>query len=202
MNNNDLTVFIIDDDPAVLDSLTLMIEQDDLSVQAFQTAKSFLEYYRPEMLGCAIIDLNMPEMDGISLQEELLARGSSLPLIFLTGHGTIPISVKAVKAGALDFLTKPVTRETLLECIKNALKECEHLLVKHEKNQQSQLLLAKLTAREQDVMRHVLEGHTNKMIAQRLGISHRTVEIHKARLMQKTGTENLLELARIVQQAG
>lgn len=202
MTLNELTVFIIDDDPAVLDSLTLMLEQNDLTVQAFQSAKSFLENYQPEMQGCAIIDLNMPEMDGISLQEELLLKGISLPLIFLTGHGTIPISVKAVKAGAVDFLTKPVTRETLLECIKNAFKECENLLVKHEMYQQSQLLLAKLTAREQDVMWQVLEGHTNKMIAQRLGISHRTVEIHKARLMQKTGTENLLELARIVQQAG
>lgn len=199
---NGMTVFIIDDDPAVRDALTLMIEQADLTVEAFGNARAFLDVYRPEMRGCALVDINMPEMDGIRLQEEIIARGLPLPIIFLTGHGNIPLSVKTVKAGASDFLTKPIGREKLLDCIRAAFMECEGLQAKHETNRRCQSLLSTLTEREQEVMQLALNGQTNKKIAQQLGISHRTVEIHKARLMQKTGAGNLLELARIAQEAG
>ncbi len=202
MNANNMTVFIIDDDPAVRDALSLMLGQANLIVEGFGSAHEFLDFYRPEIPGCAIVDIHMPDMNGIQLQEELIVRGISLPIIFLTAHGNIPLSVKTIKAGASDFLTKPVSCEKLLASIQAALLKSENLLAHKEINQRCQALLAALTQREQDVMMLVLEGQTNKKIAQHLGISHRTVEIHKARLMQKTGAENLLDLAHIVQEAG
>lgn len=197
-----MTVFIIDDDPAVRDALSLMLEQADLVVRGFGNAREFLDFYRPDMPGCAIVDINMPDMNGIQLQEELISNGISLPIIFLTAHGDIPLSVKTIKAGASDFLTKPVFCEELLTSIQAALLKSENLLAHQAINQRCQALLSALTQREQDVMMLVLEGQSNKRVAQRLGISHRTVEIHKARVMQKTGAANLLELARITQEAG
>lgn len=201
MNHADMTVFIIDDDPAVRDSLTLMLEQAELNVESFCSAQAFLDYYRPDMRGCSIVDINMQEMDGIGLQETLKSRGIPLPIIFLTGHGDIPLSVKAVKAGASDFLTKPVSREKLLASIHSALEEYQSLLAKRETNRCCQSLLAALTEREREVMWLALDGQTNKQIARHLGISHRTVEIHKARVMQKAEASNLLELARIARNA-
>jgi FixJ family two-component response regulator len=202
MNANNMTVFIVDDDPAVRDALSLMLGQANLVVKGFDNAREFLDFYGPDMPGCAIVDINMPDMTGTQLQEELIARHIPLPIIFLTGHGDIPLSVKTIKAGASDFLTKPVSCEKLLTSIQAALLECENLLVHKMINQRCQALLAALTQREQDVMMLVLDGQTNKKIAQHLGISHRTVEIHKARVMQKTGAENLLDLVRIVHEAG
>lgn len=199
MNASDMTVFIIDDDPAVCDALTLMIEQAKLTVKSFKSARQFLDQYDPKMRGCAIVDIRMPEMDGMQLQEAMIADAIPLPIIFLTGHGDIPLSVKAVKAGASDFLTKPVEREKLLTSIQTAFQEYQHLYAHHQTNHRRQSLLATLTEREKEVMELVLQGHTHKKIAQCLGISHRTVEIHKARLMQKTGANNLLDLARINQ---
>lgn len=201
MNNRAMTVYIIDDDPAVLDSLTLMIEQAGLPVQAFQSAYAFLDYFQTGMWGCVIIDIKMPVMDGMQLQQEMVDRNFTLPIIFLTGHGNIPMSVKAIKCGASDFLTKPVKREKLLDCIQLAFQECKLSQIRHETQLHSQSILASLTERENEVMQLALDGYSNKKIAQELGISHRTVEIHKARLLQKTGVENLLELARIVSDA-
>jgi FixJ family two-component response regulator len=144
----------------------------------------------------------MPGMGGLRLQEVLSERGMPLPVIFLTGHGDIPMSVKAIKAGAVDFLTKPVTRENLLACVRSALQACDKLLARAANNQQVISRLSALTERERQVMALAIVGHPNKEIARRLGISHRTVEIHKARIMSKTGAVNLLDLARIVHEAG
>lgn len=197
MNTNDMTVFIIDDDPKIRDSLKLIIELDGLSVEGFSDAKTFLEFYQPELRGCAIIDINMPEMNGLQLQTELNNRGFPLPIIFLTGHGNIPLSVKTIKAGASNFLIKPVSRKTLLDSIKSALKEAETLSAEQEENQRCQLLLGSLTEREKELMPLLIEGLTHKIIAQQLDISHRTVEIHKSNILRKTATKNLLELAQI-----
>lgn len=197
MNTSEMTVFIIDDDSTILDALKLMIELDGLAVECFNSAQTFLEFYQPEMRGCAIIDINMPEMNGLQLQMELKSRFFQLPIIFLTGHGNIPLSVKTIKAGASNFLTKPVSRKTLLESIKSALKEGETLLANQEENQRCQLLLRTLTEREKDVMQLLLAGLSNKIIAQQLGISHRTVEIHKAKILRKTAAKNLLDLTQI-----
>ena len=192
------TVFIVDDDAAIRDSLSLMIEQENIAVQAFDSAETFLAAYQPECCGCAIVDIRMSGMDGLDLHKALLKRNILLPIIFLTGHGDIPMSVQAMKAGAVDFLTKPVTREKLLNSIRAAIQQSETVLSENANHQEALSHLASLTDRERDVMLLAVQGHPNKHIARQLGISHRTVEIHKSKIMQKTGAINLLDLARIV----
>lgn len=197
MKLTDAIVFIVDDDPAIRDSLTLMLEQESLVVESFEDAESFLNTCRPQHLGCVIIDIRMPIMDGMQLQEELSKRNILLPVIFLTGHGNIPMSVRAIKAGAVDFLTKPVTRDKLLASVRSAIRESEKILTENSNHQNALSRLADLTGRERDVVLLAIQGHPNKEIARRLGISHRTVEIHKSKIMHKTGAINLLDLARI-----
>jgi FixJ family two-component response regulator len=196
------TVFIVDDDPAVRDALTLMIAQEGFAVEAFDSAEAFLAACREDCRCCTIIDIRMPGMDGMRLQEELSRLGIPVPIIFLTGHGDIPMSVRAIKSGAVDFLTKPVTREKLIECVRSAIQASESSLAQHANRQHAASRLAILTERERDVMALAVAGHPNKEIARRLGISHRTVEIHKSNIMHKTGTTNLLELARLAQEGG
>jgi FixJ family two-component response regulator len=201
MNRATATVFIVDDDAAIRDSLSLMIEQEYLAVQAFESGEAFLAYYRPECRGCVIIDIRMPGMDGLELHEVVLERNILLPVIFLTGHGDIPMSVQAMKAGALDFLTKPVTREKLMTSIRAAIQKSERVLLENSNHQEALSRLADLTDRERDVMLLAVQGQPNKYIARHLGISHRTVEIHKSKIMHKTGALNLLDLARIVHES-
>jgi FixJ family two-component response regulator len=200
--NGNATVLVVDDDLAVRDSLTLLLEQEDFAVESFASAEAFLAACRFAPRSCAIVDIRMPGMDGMQLQAELSRRGVLLPVIFLTGHGDIPLSVRAIKAGAVDFLTKPVTGAALLESVQAALVESERLSTQSEANQTATARLACLTAREREVMALAVEGLPNKEIARRLGISHRTVEIHKARIMHKTGAETLLDLARIAEAGG
>lgn len=195
------TVFIVDDDAAVRDSLTLMIEQAGIHVQSFENAKVFLHSYRPDSFGCVIIDVQMPGMDGLQLQEELSWRKILLPVIFLTGHGDIPMSVRAIKGGAIDFLTKPVIREKLMICVRAAFTEAKKRMSDITHNHETLLRMTKLTRREREVMLLAIQGHSNKVIGSHLGISYRTVEIHKSKIMQKTGASNLLDLARIARES-
>lgn len=200
--NDYATVFIVDDDPAVRDSLTLLLEQEDFSVESFASAEAFLAACRSTPRACVIVDIRMPGMDGMRLQDELSARGILLPVIFLTGHGDIPMSVRAIKAGAVDFLTKPVSGAALLESVGAALRESERLNTQAQANHTASTRVANLTEREREVMALAVDGLPNKEIARRLGISHRTVEIHKARVMHKTGAETVLDLARIAEACG
>ncbi len=195
--NTEATIFIIDDDPAIRDSLTLMVVQEGFTVSTFESAEAFLESFQTERFGCAIVDIRMSGMDGMQLQEMLTKHHIQLPIIFLTGHGDIPMSVRAIRAGAIDFLTKPVTREKLMTSVRFALIESERILTERANLQSVQSHLAELTERERDVMALAVQGHSNKEIARQLGISHRTVEIHKSKVMHKTGATNLLDLARI-----
>lgn len=195
-------VFIVDDDPAIRDSLTLMIEQENIAVNSFADAESFLKVCQTMRLGCVIIDIRMPKMDGMQLQDELTKRNILLPVIFLTGHGDIPMSVRAIKAGAVDFLTKPVTREKLLASVRSAIRVSEKILSENSDHEDALSRLADLTDRERDVVALAIQGYPNKEIARRLGISHRTVEIHKSKIMHKTGAINLLDLARIAHESG
>jgi FixJ family two-component response regulator len=196
------TIFIVDDDPAIRDSLSLMLEQAEFSASTFDSAEAFLGTCGSDTYGCAIIDIRMPGMDGMQLQEEMARRSIPLPVIFLTGHGDIPMSVRAIKAGAVDFLTKPVTRDKLVASVNAALQSGSQMLEKVERMQQTRALLHTLTGREREVMLLAVAGHPNKEIARRLGISHRTVEIHKAKIMHKTHAVNLLDLARLAQEGG
>lgn len=190
-------VFIVDDDAAVRDALVMQMEAADYAVATFESAREFLEFCTPHTKGCVILDVDMPDMDGPALQEELIRCGLRLPVIFLTGKGTIPVTVRAMKAGAIDFLTKPVEGAMLLARVKEALEKGSSQLKRALASQSSASRLEKLTRRERDVMALVVVGLTSKEIAQRLCISYRTVEIHRAHVMQKTGAANLLELARI-----
>ncbi len=201
MRNPEPVVFIVDDEPAVRDSLTLMIEQAGISVQSFESAQAFLNAYGSDFFGCIILDVQMPEMSGMQLQEELLQRKILLPIIFLTGHGDIPMSVRAIKTGAVDFLTKPVTREKLLTCVRFAFAEAEKRVDEAAHKQNAVACLKKLTQREREVMSLAVQGRSNKEIAACLDISHRTVEIHKSNIMRKTNSINLLDLVRITQES-
>lgn len=202
MNERDATVFLVDDDAAVRDSLSLLIESVGLVAKAYASAEAFLADLGPEAHGCVVLDLHMPGMGGIRLQEEMARRGIRLPIIFLTGYGDIPTSVKAIKTGAVDFLTKPVAGEVLASAIASALALDEQQRADGDRNSSAAARLASLTEREQEVMTMAIEGLCNKEIAKRLGISHRTVEIHKAHVMKKTGAANLIELTRIARDAG
>ncbi len=201
MNKSLITIFIVDDDIAVRESLSMMIEQEGFAVKTFESGQNFLEYYQQEHLGCAIIDVRMPDMDGLQLQQEMTSRNILLPIIFLTGHGDIPTSVNAVKSGALDFVTKPITREKLLAIVLAAVQQSDKNLTKEASTQEAKSLIARLTERECEVMLLAISGFSNKEIARKLSISHRTVEIHKSKIMHKTKAENLLDLASIAREA-
>jgi len=191
-------VFIVDDDAAVGDALTMLLEAAGYTVEVFQSAKDFLDKLTHSTHGCLILDVHMPGMDGPSLQEELLRRGARLPIIFLSGHGTIPVTVRTIKAGAMDFLTKPVDGEVLLNHVQKALEQSSNQKKRSDSHQSAAARLATLTEREREVLALAIAGHVSKEIAQHLGISSRTVEIHRAHILQKTGASNLLEVAHIV----
>jgi len=194
---SDSTVYVVDDDAAVRDALSMLLEVAGHAVTTFGSALEFLDGFMPDTPGCLILDVDMPGMDGPALQQELSRRGVQLPVIFLSGKGTIPVTVRTIKSGAMDFLTKPVDRKVLLISVQKALERSLLLQKQAETFQSIALRLAALTEREREVMKLAVAGQTNKEIGQRLGISYRTVEIHRTHVMHKTGATNLLELARI-----
>lgn len=198
----DSQVFIIDDDAAIRDSLSLMLEVEGFSVVTFENANAFLAEAQPKDISCAIVDIQMPGMDGLQLQQAMIARGCSLPIIFLTGHGDIPKSVRAIKAGALDFLTKPITQKKLLAAIYDALQVAGLRHTQLKRCQEMEGRVKTLTNRECQIMSLILAGHSSKDSARLLGISHRTVEIHRSRLMEKMGVSNVLDLARMTHDCG
>lgn len=202
MSDRAPSVFLVDDDPAVRDALSLLLEAEGYTVETHASAALFLAACKPESFGCVVMDLRMPGMDGIQLQEEMARRGYLLPIIFLSGHGDIPTSVRAIKAGAVDFLTKPVVGTELLQRIAAALNVAKRRQAEASQSARAASLLAGLTEREREVMQLVVAGLPNKKIAMKLGISHRTVEIHKAHVMRKTGAANALELARMAKDGG
>lgn len=190
-------VFIVDDEYAVRDSLGLVMETAGLTYQTFESAEDFLRSYLPGQPGCLLLDVNLPGLNGDELQAELIRRKIHLPIIFLTAYGDIPMTVRAIKAGAVDFLTKPVPRDLLIERIQAVL---QHEAQSHERTADQAFCMSQqygLTSREMEIMALVVEGYSNKEIARQLGISYRTVEIHRARILKKTGTTNPLELARL-----
>ncbi len=192
------TVFVIDDDPAVRDSLELLVRSIELPVKTFASGAEFLDSYRPEIFGCLVLDVRMPGISGIQLQERLSAKGSTLPIIFITGHADVPMAVKALKAGAVDFSEKPFNDQDLLDKIHQALgldtekrREAE---LRHEVRDRTE----SLTPREREVMELVGGGATNKIIAHRLELSQRTVEIHRANVMRKMKANSVAQLVRMV----
>ena len=199
---NTPTVFIVDDDEAVRDSLAMLCEATGLSVQTYPDAESFLADFHPEHEGCIILDVRMSGMNGPQLHAELKRRDNHLPIIYLTAHGDIPMTVRAMKDGAVDFLTKPVVADELLERIQDALKRHCDWSVRQEKRNQRCQWLGRLTPREKAVMKLIVAGKHNKEIGRQLGISYRTVELHRSRVLDKSGVTSPLELAQLALDCG
>ena len=190
-------VFVVDDDAGVREGLSLLLETVGLQAQLFASATEFLEAYNEDMVGCLIVDVRMPRMTGLDLQEKLRERHSSLPIIFITGHGDIPMAVEAMRRGAIDFIRKPFREQDLLDRINEALAAdlCARRAV--VTTQQTLQRVASLTAREYDVFEGVAEGKMNKVIGHELGISERTVEVHRSQVMKKLGVKTLAQLVRV-----
>ena len=196
------TVFVVDDDPSVRKALARLIRSAGLDVETYATPREFLDALPGDRPGCIVLDLSMPEVSGLDVQALLEDGGSDLPVIFLTGHGDISSSVAAMKAGAVDFLTKPCEGPRLLAAVENALER--DALARHARREQSEIeaRFAALTPREQQVCRLVAQGLLNKQAAFELGITERTIKVHRARVMQKLGVDSLADLVRLVERLG
>lgn len=198
MGREDPLIFVVDDDAAVCDSLMLLLKAVGLTGQAFNSAADFLHNYDPEQHGCLVADIRMPGMSGLDLQNELNRRAAPIPLIFITGHGDVPMAVDAMKSGALDFIEKPFRDQELLDRIHQALAWDKEQRTKNLEALAIRKRLATLTPRETEVMERVVQGQANKVIAMDLGVSQRTVEIHRARVMDKMGVRSVAKLVRAV----
>lgn len=191
------TVFVVDDDAAVRDSLSWLIKSVGLNVETFGSAQEFLEVNPANRAGCLVLDVRMPGMSGLELQEKLTAQKVAMPVIIITGHGDVPMAVRTVKSGAFDFIEKPFNDQALLDRIQQALEKDAQLRREACDRQEIQKRLAKLTPRERQVMDMVVAGNPNKIIASKLEISCRTVEIHRGRVMEKMCANSLSDLMRI-----
>jgi FixJ family two-component response regulator len=190
-------IYVIDDDEAVRDSMGMLLESADLPYRCFASADRFIAEHDGSQRGCLILDIRMPGMTGIELQQKLTQMGSSLPIIFITGHGDVPMAVEAMRRGAFDFLRKPINEENFLERVTYALdQESGHWQLKLDRDQ-AQQRIESLTDREQEVFLLVAEGLANKVVAIELGISERTVEVHRAQVMKKLEARTLAQLVRI-----
>ena len=192
------TVFVVDDDEAVRNSLRFLLKSVGLATQTLSSATEFLDTYRPIQPGCLVLDVRMPGMSGLELQQQLNLRGATTPVIFITGHGDIPMAVDAMQQGAFDFLQKPFRDQDLIDRIQRALArdaKTRAALQEHERIRQR---LESLTPREHEVLALMIRGKPNKVMAHELGVSQRTVEIHRARVMDKSGASSLAQLVRMV----
>lgn len=195
------TVFIVDDDPGVRDSLQLLMTSIGLRAETYASACDFLEAYGSERAGCLILDVRMPGMSGLELQQMLTSRRSTLPIIFITAHADVPMAVEAVKAGAADFVQKPFRDQDLIDKVQHAIEENAGLREKLSDRAQIAERIASLTPREREIMDLVVEGNANKVIARVLDLSQRTVEIHRARVMEKMQAKSLAQLVQMAMRA-
>lgn len=198
----DRCVYIVDDDEAVRDSLALLLEAKPYAVKSFASAPEFLAAVPSLPLGCLIVDIRMPEMDGLELQKRLIELALDFPMIVITGHGDVPLAVRAMKAGAVDFIEKPFTAEAILGSLETALSRVAAPDGREPAKVVAAAKLARLSPREREVLEGLLAGLPNKSIAYDLEISPRTVEIHRARVMDKMGARSLPELIRFALAAG
>jgi len=195
---SEATVFVVDDDEAMRQSLCWLIESVDMRVETYDSADAFIKAYYPGRAGCLLLDVRMPGMSGLDLQEYFVREQIPIPIIIITGHGDVPMAVRAMKAGAVDFIEKPFNDEALLDGIRKALSEDADQRQLQAERAEIAARLAQLTPREHEVMEMVTNGRANKDIAQQLGVSAKTVEAHRARVMEKMQAGSLAELVRMV----
>lgn len=191
------TVYVVDDDEAVRDSLQWLLEGQDYRVRTFESAEAFLSRYEAREVACLIADIRMDGMSGMELQERLLERQSPLPIVFITGHGDVPMAVESMKKGALDFIQKPFDEAQLLGLVERILAKAHETFSVHQQAASREALLAKLTSRETQVLERIVAGRLNKQIADDLGISIKTVEAHRANIMEKLNANTVADLLKV-----
>jgi FixJ family two-component response regulator len=195
-------VFVVDDDASMRDAISRLLNAVGLTVQTFASARAFLNRRLPDVPGCVVLDVRLPGLSGLDLQREMVERGIHIPVVFITGHGDIPMSVQAMKAGAVEFLTKPFRDQDLLDAVRSGI-----LLDRKEREERAELAelrdcVRQLTQREQEVMSLVVSGLLNKQIALQLGTSEKTIKIHRSQVMRKMRAHSLAHLVRISQKLG
>jgi two-component system response regulator FixJ len=195
-------VFVVDDDEAVRSSLKLLLKSVGLPATLYSSAQEFLAAYDPHQSGCVVLDVRMPGMSGLELQQLLNLKGATIPVIFITGHGDIPMAVEAMQQGAFDFLQKPFRDQDLLDRVQRALEKDRKTRLELGERDRIRDRLESLTPREREVLTLVTRGKPNKVMAAELGVSQRTVEIHRARVMEKMGASSLAQLVRMVLDSG
>ncbi len=191
------TVYVVDDDEAVRDSLQWLLEGKDYRVRCFDSAESFLARYDAREVACMIVDIRMGGMSGLELQDRLIENKSPLPIVFITGHGDVPMAVDTMKKGALDFIQKPFDEAQLDKLVERMLDKARDAFAGHQQAASRDALLAKLTGRESQVLERIVAGRLNKQIADDLGISIKTVEAHRANIMEKLGANTVADLLKI-----
>ena len=191
------TVYVVDDDEAVRDSLQWLLEGKDYRVRCFDSAETFLSRYDPREVACLIVDIRMDGMSGLELQDRLIERNSPLPIAFITGHGDVPLAVDTMKKGALDFIQKPFNEQQLVPLVERMLEQARANFAEHQQAASRDALLSKLTGREAQVLERIVAGRLNKQIADDLGISIKTVEAHRANIMEKLGANTVADLLKI-----
>jgi FixJ family two-component response regulator len=195
------TVFVVDDDASVLRAISRLLRIEFL-VEAYDSPSPFLQAVRPETPGCILLDLALPGVSGLELQERLIAAGCMQPVIFLSGQGSVRTSVQAMRAGALDFIEKPWENDTLLDTVRRALQRDVETRMRRSTSDSIARRVATLTPRESEVFRHVIAGRLNKQIAAKLGTAEKTIKVHRARVMHKMSVRSVAELTRVAEVAG
>lgn len=196
------TVYLVDDEPSVLRAVGRLLRSAGLEVRAFESPSEFLDLHDRETPGCVVLDVSMPQLNGLELQRSLSERGSSLPIVFLTGRGDIPASVRAMKQGAVDFLTKPVDGQQLIAAVNVGITRSRAALRERDERAELEQRLATLTPREREVLDQVITGRINKEIAAELGTVEKTIKVHRARVMEKMRAGSVAELVRLAERVG
>jgi FixJ family two-component response regulator len=196
------TTYLVDDDPGVLKSLARLIRTAGYDSRSYATAREFLDAHDPSIPGCVVLDLPMPELDGLEVQQQLSLARIDRPVIFITGRGDIAASVQAMKAGAIDFLIKPLKSAELLTAISRAQQRDTAARQAITERESAQALMVRLTSRERQVLQHVIAGRLNKQIAATLGTTEKTIKVHRGRMMAKLGVHSVADLVRLAERAG
>ena len=194
------TAYVVDDDESIRTLWRWLMESHGIAVKTFATASEFIESYRSGSAGCLVLDLRLPGMSGLELQEYLNGRGIEIPIVFVTGYGDVPAAVSALKGGAVDFIQKPFSHREVLAIIANAFQRDAELRDKRARQSRIAGRLATLTEREREVLQRIIEGKPNKIIASELDISVKTVEFHRAKVMEKAGVDSVAELVQVAMQ--